>query len=79
LAASYLAGVDWEPPVALEGRAASLLPALVLARIDGKSPVEYIREEMDKDRVRGVARPLVAAAPSQLADVRYVWAREIAR
>ena len=42
LAAAYLAGVAWEPPAALEARAAHLLPGLFLARVDGKSPVEYI-------------------------------------
>ena len=35
LAATYLAGVDWEPPAALERRAARLLPGLFLARVDG--------------------------------------------
>jgi fructosamine-3-kinase len=48
----YLDGVDWEPPAAVETRAARLLPALLLARIDGKSPVEYITDEVSKDLVR---------------------------
>ncbi|MBN9561036.1 MAG: phosphotransferase, partial [Alphaproteobacteria bacterium] len=55
LAATYLAGVDWEPPEELEARAARLLPGLFLARVDGKSPVEYLTEEHDKDRVRRTA------------------------
>lgn len=42
LAAAYLAAVDWEPKAGLEARAARLLPALFLARVTGKSPVEYI-------------------------------------
>ena len=45
LAAAYLAGVTWEPRAELEARAASLLPALFLARVDGKSPVEYVTDE----------------------------------
>ena len=32
---------------------------LLLARVDGKSPVEYIRAEEMKERVRGVARELI--------------------
>src|ERR1700712_4309494 len=36
LTASYLTGVDWELPEALEARAAALLPGLLLARVDGK-------------------------------------------
>ena len=44
LTRSYLEHVDWEPRQALEKRAAALLPALALARVDGKSPVEYLTE-----------------------------------
>jgi len=77
LAESYLAAVDWEPRAEVEARAASLLPGLLLARIDGKSPVEYISDDGARDRVRRVARSLVSAAPSRLAAVRRAWEREI--
>lgn len=43
----------------LESRAAALLPALLLARVDGKSPVEYITEDSVRERVRHAAIPLV--------------------
>jgi aminoglycoside phosphotransferase (APT) family kinase protein len=78
LAESYLAGADWEPRGTLEGRAARLLPGLLLGRVDGKSPVEYLTEERDKDRVRRVARALLADPPSRLAEVRAAWAAELA-
>ena len=42
---SYLQEVTWEPVPELEYRIASLLPGLMLARIDGKSPVEYLAAE----------------------------------
>jgi aminoglycoside phosphotransferase (APT) family kinase protein len=74
LAAAYLAGVAWEPPAALEARAASLLPGLLLARVDGKSPVEYLTDAADQDRVRKVARALLAAPVARLAGVRAAWA-----
>lgn len=77
LASRYLSGVAWEAPGALEARAAALLPGLLLARVDGKSPVEYLTEEADKARVRRVAAPLIAAPPSRLGAVRDAWAREI--
>lgn len=77
LAAAYLAGVAWEAPAALEARAASLLPGLFLARVDGKSPVEYLTEEKDKDRVRRVARALLLAPPDRLSTVRAAWEEEI--
>jgi aminoglycoside phosphotransferase (APT) family kinase protein len=77
LAAAYLAGIDWEPPAALEARAAHLLPGLFLARVDGKSPVEYITAEQDKDRVRRTARALLAHPVEALASVRHTWAKEL--
>jgi aminoglycoside phosphotransferase (APT) family kinase protein len=70
LAEAYLAGVTFEPRLALEGRAASLLPALLLARVDGKSPVEYLTDDAQKDTVRRVARRLLADPPERLAAVR---------
>ena len=54
--ARYLRGVDVGAAAALEERAARLLPALLLARIDGKSPVEYLTDEASKEIVRRVAR-----------------------
>jgi aminoglycoside phosphotransferase (APT) family kinase protein len=73
VADAYMRGVTWEPRAELEGRAASLLPALLLARVDGKSPVEYITEEKDRDLVRGAARPLIASPPAALGSVRDTW------
>jgi len=70
---AYLTGVAWEPPEALEARAAPLLAALLLARIDGKSPVEYLSAETDKARVRDAATALLARPVLRFADA----AREI--
>jgi aminoglycoside phosphotransferase (APT) family kinase protein len=77
LAAAYLAGCDWEPPEELEARAASLLPALFLARVDGKSPVEYITTDETRAAIRRVARPLVATPPSRLATIRDAWREDL--
>jgi aminoglycoside phosphotransferase (APT) family kinase protein len=79
LAQAYLAGVAWEPPAALETRAATLLPGLLLARVDGKSPVEYLTEQADKDRVRRVARLLLAAPVDRLTAIRRAWEKELER
>ena len=43
LKTAYLDGADWEDRAGLEKRIAHILSALLLARIDGKSPVEYSR------------------------------------
>ena len=74
---AYLGGVDWEAHADLEARAASLLPGLFLARVDGKSPVEYVTTDAARERVRRVAVPYVKEPPSALAEVRDAWAREI--
>jgi 5-methylthioribose kinase len=74
LAASYLQRVTWEMPEELEARTAELLPGLLLARIDGKSPVEYLESAADKDRVRKVAKQLLLEPVAKLAAVRETWA-----
>lgn len=79
LAGAYLAGVAWEAPDAIEARAARLLPGLFLARVDGKSPVEYITAEADRDKVRRVARALLARPVGRLAAVRRAWEDELSR
>ncbi len=77
MAETYLGRVTWEPPEALEKRAAWLLAALFLARIDGKSPVEYIEREDERDRVRGVARALIRDRVERFDDVRTAWSLEL--
>jgi aminoglycoside phosphotransferase (APT) family kinase protein len=76
-AATYLEGVSWEPRASVEGRIAGLLPAFLLARIDGKSPIEYVTAERDKNRVRAVARPLIASPCGDLGAIRRAWAEEV--
>jgi tRNA A-37 threonylcarbamoyl transferase component Bud32 len=77
LVASYLVGITWEAAAALEARAARLLPGLFLARVDGKSPVEYLTAEIDKNRVRRVARALLTRPTDRLLAVRAAWGEEI--
>lgn len=76
---AYLARVTWEDPRDLERRAARLLPGLFLARVDGKSPVEYIRDDDARDRVRRTAIPLLRAPVSRLADVSDTWQKDLSR
>jgi aminoglycoside phosphotransferase (APT) family kinase protein len=73
LAGAYLAGVDWESADDLEARAGALLPALFLARIDGKSPVEYLTRESERAAVRRCAIPLIANPPRRVRDVADAW------
>jgi aminoglycoside phosphotransferase (APT) family kinase protein len=72
---TYLAGIGWEPVKHFESRAAALLPALLLARIDGKSPVEYICDEQSRQAIREFAKPLIVSPPASLAAIRTSWQR----
>lgn len=76
LSAAYLEGVDWEPRAILEARAAALLPALLLARIDGKSPVEYLTLDSEQAAVRRFALPRIGAPPATLHSLIDDWTKE---
>jgi aminoglycoside phosphotransferase (APT) family kinase protein len=78
-AEAYLSGVDWEPRADLEQRAAALLPGLLLARVDGKSPVEYLTTEGPREAVRRVARPLLRKPTHTLSDISAAWRQELER
>lgn len=77
LSAAWLEGVVWEPREDAEARAASLLPGLFLGRVDGRSPVEYVTEESEKDRVRRVAIGFLAQPTASLAEIGDAWRREV--
>ncbi len=74
---AYLGMVAWEDPAMLERRAAHLLPGLLLGRVDGKSPVEYITTDKDKERVRRTAISLLQHPVARLKDVAGLWSRAI--
>ena len=70
---AYLAHVDWEPRAELEARIASLLPGLMLARIDGKSPVEYLTTGKAKADVRAFAIHHLTEPVARLESLREAW------
>lgn len=70
---AYVPHVHWEPQATLAARTAALLPALMLARIDGKSPVEYLTDQADKDAVRSFARALLTAPVDSPRDIASRW------
>jgi aminoglycoside phosphotransferase (APT) family kinase protein len=75
LSAAYLSGTDWEPASVLEQRAARLLPGLLLARVDGKSPVEYLQAEAQKRLVREFASRHLQSPPRSLVEIGRAWQR----
>ena len=74
---AYWPHVHWEPAAALEARVAALLPALALARVDGKSPVEYLGEPQ-RAAVRRAGIALLQDPPSSLTHLAGRWARDFA-
>ncbi len=62
---AYVAFVDWENPDTLERRVCELLPILMLARVDGKSPVEYLSDDA-RQMVRDVSIPLITSPAVRL-------------
>jgi hypothetical protein len=67
----YRPSITWEDPVCLETRAATLLPMLALARVDGKSPVEYL-DENTRQALRKAARGAIGHGATRLADAAAV-------
>ncbi len=76
LCAAYLSGVTWEPPAQTEARAAALLAGMLLARIDGKSPAEYITTDAGRDRARHFAIPLLLQPERSLHAIAQRWSTE---
>jgi len=77
LSDAYLPVVDWEDRAALQRRVAHLLPGLLLARVDGKSPVEYLEDSRQHTCVRGFARTLLDTPVPSLGILRDRWADAI--
>ena len=63
---AYAPHATWEPPEAVEARTCRLLPALMLGRVDGKSPVEYL-DEAERETVRGLAISLLRSPAATFA------------
>ncbi len=78
LAQAYLQTVTWETAASVEARTAHLLPGLLLGRVDGKSPVEYMTEDWQRNAARRVARHYLFAPVERLHEVRKSWRDEIA-
>ena len=61
LVAAYRAGVDWEDAGDALLRAGKLTAALLLARVEGKSPAPYLTDPVHKRVVRDQARAMILA------------------
>ena len=63
---AYAPALALEPAATLLPRTLLLQAGMMLARIDGKSPVEYITDPAMKEQVRTISRRLLAARPTDL-------------
>jgi 5-methylthioribose kinase len=70
---AYFAGVDWEAPADLDARAARLTAAVLLARVDGKSPADYLQTKEDRSFVREAARRILSGDASTMAKLTSDW------
>lgn len=73
---AYRTRIDWEPLDRFDARLIDLLPALMLARIDGKSPVEYL-DEVARGRVRSFARAAIIAPPETFEELSLRWIAQV--
>lgn len=76
--ATYSALVGERFGAAFEARAARHLAACLLARVDGRSPLEYL-DAAARQRQRGAALALIAAPPASIADLIAIFHKEISR
>jgi 5-methylthioribose kinase len=79
LRSDYFAGITWEATDAFERRAARLLPGLLLARVDGKSPADYLTSEAQQFFVRVEAIEMLKAKFSTLESIATRWRKAIAK
>lgn len=66
--AAYGDAARWPDPETLEREVVGHLGCLLLARVDGKSPAEYIRDEATKETVRRLAADLLDGRLRSLAE-----------
>jgi hypothetical protein len=63
----------------LEERVVRLLLMLLLARVDGKSPVEYLTAKEKKECVRTFVHAHLPQLPGQLLEICQAWEMQIKR
>ena len=62
---AYKAEIDFEDHARLEQRISHLIPMLLLARVDGKSPVEYLTKQTASE-IRRIALSAINHPPATI-------------
>ena len=73
------AGMSAAAAADLDRRSARLLPMLMLARVDGKSPAEYLCDERKKQLVREWAAEILPRFNGTLAELSALWGARVKR
>lgn len=70
---AYRERISWESAHRLDARAAALLPGILLARIHGKSPVEYITAAAEREHITRFAVAHLREPAAGLDSLRERW------
>jgi aminoglycoside phosphotransferase (APT) family kinase protein len=76
---TYSSGLTREQQTGLEERVYRLLPMLMLARVDGKSPLEYLTDESKRERVRRFVSRRLSAGEVNAPDFLRDWNETLSR
>ncbi|WP_078429232.1 phosphotransferase [Alkalihalobacterium alkalinitrilicum] len=68
----YLSSIDFMDRNQLERETIRVLALLLLARVDGKSPAEYITDEHDQDLIRSISLQILELATSYIDVARII-------
>jgi tRNA A-37 threonylcarbamoyl transferase component Bud32 len=74
---AYRPHITWDSEQSVLARVARLLPALLLARVDGRSPVEYL-DHRSRGAVRAFALPALLSPQDDLDAVLHSWKASVA-
>lgn len=74
---AYATALGAQPKGDLEQRTTRLLLCLMLARIHGKSPVEYLTESSSRDLVVAFVHQQLPRAPLSLAELTISWRKQL--
>jgi aminoglycoside phosphotransferase (APT) family kinase protein len=76
---TYFGQLTREQQTGLEPRVCRLLPMLMLARVDGKSPVEYITDEKKRDCVRTFVAEVLSPGDESMPELCRTWENNLQR
>lgn len=74
---TWFAEATWEPRAALESRVGRLIGAILIARVDGKSPADYLVGHPGREIAREAGRRLISGEEAPFEHVTHTWREAI--